>query len=439
MLFEFVKDRMKNYPHQTVSDGKITITYEDLLKRSESFAEQLDGNIYALLCDSELNTAIYLLACLYAHKTAVPLSAKYGINHYQRIIEHIRPIGIITDEEIRQTGYINESKLEDTAVIMCSSGTTGAPKGIMLSEKNLLSNILDIEKYMPIGSDDHMLISRPIYHCAVMTSELLYGLICGAKIIFHCDSFNPKKLFRIMEEEKITVTSATPTMFYYLSKHINSGKFYCRLKAISISGECMTQTVADELIKAMPSTKIFNVYGLTEASPRVSYLPYDLFEKNPTSVGIPLDSVEIRIDNNELLIKSSSVMQGYYKNQELTDHVIANGWLHTGDIAEIKNGLLYIKCRKDNMMIRAGMNIYPQDIESVLKKDDRIKEALAYGVKDKTVGERIILKVIASDLSTAEVFKICRDKLPSYQYPDRIEIVDHLEHTISGKLLRTPF
>ena len=168
-------------------------------------------------------------------------------------------------------------------------------------------------------------------------------------------------------------------------------------------------------------------------------MPYDLFEKNPTSVGIPLDSVEIRIDNNELLIKSSSVMQGYYKNQELTDHVIANGWLHTGDIAEIKNGLLYIKCRKDNMMIRAGMNIYPQDIESVLKKDDRIKEALAYGVQDKTVGERIILKVIASDLSTAEVFKICRDKLPSYQYPDRIEIVDHLEHTISGNLLRTPF
>lgn len=436
MLFDFIKERMKDYPQQTVSDAETTITYEELINRAERLATKLDGNIYALICNSELNTAIWLLACLYAQKTAVPFSAKYGANHYEKIIEYIQPDRIIKDKEIHQTKYTNSNSLKDTAVIMCSSGTTGMPKGIMLSEQNLMTNLLDIEKYMPVNSNDHMLISRPIYHCAVMTSEFLYGLIRGAKILFYSDNLNPKKMCRIISEEKITVTSATPTIFYYLSKHINSAGLDCGLKTIAISGECMTTAVANEIKRAMPDTRKFNVYGLTEASPRVSYLPYSLFNEYPTSVGIPLASVEIKIENDELLVKAPSVMQGYYTNQNLTDDVLSNGWLHTGDIAEIKNGLLYIKCRKDNMIIRAGMNIYPQDIENSLKQDDRITDVLAYGIKDKTLGEKIALEVVSKDLTTADIFKICRNKLPSFQYPDRIEIVDELDHTISGKLVR---
>lgn len=436
MLFEFIKERMKSYPQQTVSDGVTTVTYMELIEQAERLAAKLDGKIYALLCNSELNTAIGLLSCLCAKRIAMPLSAKYGTAHYEKIIEHIQPDGIITDKEIHQTKYSNSNSLKDTAVIMCSSGTTGSPKGIMLSEQNLLANLLDIEKYMPVDHNDYMLISRPIYHCAVMTSELLYGLIRGARILFYNDNLNPKRLYRIIEEEKISVTSATPTIFYYLSKYINAGQFFCCLKTIAISGECMTTTVADELIRAMPDTQKFNVYGLTEASPRVSYLPCDLFDENPTSVGIPLDSVRIKIENDELLVKSPSVMQGYYMNQAMTDNVLSDGWLHTGDIAEIKDGLLYIKCRKDNMIIRAGMNIYPQEIENSLKKDDRIIDVLAYGIKDSYVGERIALKVVSKELSYTDVFRICHDKLPSFQHPDRIEIVDSLEHTASGKLIR---
>lgn len=436
MLFEFIKERMKSYPQQTVSDGVTTVTYMKLIKLAERLAAKLDGKIYALLCNSELNTAIGLLSCLCAKRIAVPLSTKYGTSHYEKIIEHIQPDGIITDKEIHQTKYSNSNSLKDTAVIMCSSGTTGMPKGIMLSEQNLLTNLLDIEKYMPINSNDYMLIARPIYHCAVMTSELLYGLICGARILFYNDNLNPKRLYRIIEEEKITVTSATPTIFYYMSKYINIGKLDCCLKTIAISGECMTPTVADEIKMAMPDTRKFNVYGLTEASPRVSYLPCDLFDENPTSVGIPLDSVKIKIENDELLVKAPSVMQGYYMKQAMTDRILLDGWLHTGDIAQIQNGLLYIKCRKDNMIIRAGMNIYPQEIENSLKEDDRIIEVLAYGIKDKTLGEKIALEVVSKGLTNADVFKICHDKLPSFQYPDRIEIVNELEHTASGKLIR---
>lgn len=436
MLYEYIKKRMSEYPDQTISDGRETLTYSELLNKAEHMGKNLTNNLYALLCGSDLKTAIGLLACLSVNKTAVPLSSKYGINHYEKILKYIQPDGIITDDEIQTINPSCCIDLADTAVVMCSSGTTGVPKGIMLSESNLLSNLMDIEKYMPIDNSDYMLISRPIYHCAVMTSELLYGLIRGAKILFYCETLNPKRMYRIIEDERITVTSATPTIFYYLSKHINSSKLDCSLKTIAISGECMTEIVANEIIKAMPETKKFNVYGLTEASPRVSYLPYYLFDKFPTSVGVPLESVEIKIEKSELLVKGKNVMQGYYKNSTLSRKTIEDDWLHTGDVAEIINGLLYIKCRKDNMIIRAGMNIYPQDIENAIKTDDRVFEAMAYGKKDKNVGEKIILEVVGKELSVAEVFKICRAKLPSFQYPDSIKIVSKLEHTASGKIVR---
>lgn len=435
MLYNYIKSKMKQYPDQIVSDNTRTITYNQMILEAENIGSKLSQNVYLILCKSELNTAISLLACLFANKISVPLSARYGENHYKKIIEYIHPNCIITDENINFIHSNRDSALSDVSFIMCSSGTTGEPKGIMLTERNVFSNIIDIEKYMPIDAADYMLISRPIYHCAVMTSELLYGLTKGVRILFYSDNLNPKKLFRIIDSEGITVTSATPTIFYYLSKYINSLNLRCCLKTIAISGECLTKSVAKEISNALPDTKIFNVYGLTEASPRVSYLPYDLFKSHPTSVGIPLSSVNIKIIEDELCVNAPSVMKGYYKNDTLTDKVIDNGWLHTGDIAEIKDGLLYIKCRKDNMIIRAGMNIYPQEIENILKLDSKISDVLVYGEKDNVLGEKICINVI-SELGKSDIFEICRKNLPAYQLPDRINIVDKLEYNPSGKLIR---
>ena len=152
----------------------------------------------------------------------------------------------------------------------------------------------------------------------------------------------------------------------------------------------------------------------------------------PTSVGIPLDSTTIRIENGELLVRSPTVMQGYYMNAASTSNVLREGWLYTGDIVELRDELLYIKCRKDDMIIRAGMNIYPQ----ALKKDERIQDVLAFSNKDDTVGENLIISVIAPGMTKNDVFKSCKDLLPSYQYPDKIIIVDHFDYTPSGKVIR---
>ena len=310
------------------------------------------------------------------------------------------------------------------------------PKGAMITEENLITNLSDISKYFDINSLDHILIARPLYHCAVLTGEFLISLCKGLRISFMTEGFVPAKILKRAKESGITTLCGTPTLLYHLSGMNLKSKEPLSLKNIAVSGECMTQTVAQIMRRAFPNTYIYNVYGLTEASPRVSYLPPEEFDNNPTSSGIPLSSLSAKVVDNELLISGNSIMKGYYNNPEATAKAKQDGWLHTGDIAEMDaKGRIYIKCRKDNMIIRAGMNIYPQEIENALKESEYITDALAFGVKNDTVSEKIHIMVVTA-LNKSEVYNICKQKLLSYELPDVIDIVDELPRNASGKVIR---
>ena len=438
MLYEFIKDRMLDHPDQIISDGKKTLTYSDVLERAEELGNQLTEEKYGLLCDSDFDTAIALLACFYARKTAIPLSKKYGDKHVSRITEKTQIAHLITSSGfIRIADTMPESEdLTDVALIMCTSGTTGMPKGAMITEENLVANLNDIEKYFQIDNTDHILIARPLYHCAVLTGELLISLMKGLQISFFSEGFIPQRILSDAKDRKITVLCGTPTLFYHLAVLNLKSKSPLSLRVIVVSGECMTQKAAESIRSAFTEAKIYNVYGLTEASPRACYLPSEEFDQRPLSVGIPLASLETKIENNELLLKGGSIMKGYYFDSDATAKAIRNGWLYTGDIAEYdEHGRVYIKCRRDNMIIRSGMNIYPQEIENALKQDARIREVLAFGVKNDTVSEKIHIKVI-TELSKSEVFEVCKNRLPTYELPDVIDIVDEIPKNASGKVIR---
>ena len=130
-------------------------------------------------------------------------------------------------------------------------------------------------------------------------------------------------------------------------------------------------------------------------------------------------------------------MLGYYGDQPATDRVLTNGWLHTGDLAYTKNGLLYIKGRKDDLIIYAGMNIYPAEIENALREDHRVREVLAYGILDKLCGQTVGLKIVGDFSSKAEIVDLCNRTLPPYARPKVIEWVDSLPKNGSGKILRS--
>ncbi len=451
-LWEFIKTNMLHTPFQKVQEDQAELTFEEITIWAELFAKKLKGiQCCAILCQSEMASSMALLACIAAGVTALPLSMRYGELHCNKILDAIRPDGVITDEDgifhirtLSDSTYVEPS--HHPALIMCTSGTTGTPKGAMLSEDNIMTNVSDIAVYFDIDTTDTILISRPLYHCAVLTGEFLTALVKGVKIRFYSQSFNPAKMLELIKQYQITAFCGTPTLLRMMGQ-LNRSDSGDSLKSICISGECMGKEAGLSIARAFPQAEIYHIYGLTEACPRVSYLPPNLFEEFPDYVGIPLDSVQVKIldpngnpvsigQDGTLWVKGKNVMLGYYNEPKKTSKILRNGWLCTGDIAQMNEyGLLKIKGRSDHLIIKAGMNIYPAEIEDSLKMDHRVRDVLAYGF-DTAYGTQIGMKIVGDFNTIDEVKRLCSEFLPAYQIPVKIEIVDSLPKNSSGKIIR---
>ncbi len=453
MLWNHLKSKMQNNLSQKICEEKTEMTYEEAIVFVERFAQKLKGSkCSAILCGSEMTAALALLGCIAAKVTAVPLSMRYGELHCNKIMDAISPDTLITDQDgelkvirLRYSEYISPETRP--AIIMCTSGTTGTPKGAMLTEGNVMTNITDIAAYFNMNESDTILISRPLYHCAVLTGEFLTALVKGVKIRFYSGTFNPAIVLKMLKEYSITAFCGTPTLISMMARFKRKPDDDC-LKHICISGECMGVETGKRIREAFPDADIYNIYGLTEACPRVSYLPPELFDEYPDCVGIPLNSVAVKIllkddsiaEPNQvgvLWVRGGNVMAGYYNNLEKTAEVLKDGWLCTGDLALINGkGLLKIKGRNDDMIIKAGMNIYPQEIESALKIDNRVKEALILAENDERLGVQLVLNIVGDFKDTKEVKELCQTCLPAYQVPTKINLVDELPKNGSGKIIR---
>ena len=436
----------------------------------------------AILCEENVNTAKALLACWHSGFIPIPVCLKYGEDIYGKILGCTQPDLIITDIEfdsdlrygeynifnidknifkkyVEDSGVkIIDENLDDIAVFMSTSGTTGNPKIAMIRKEGLIKNVEAIAEYFKITKDDNILIIRPLYHCAVLTGEFLISLYKGTNIYFTDTNFIPGKIIKNIEQFNITVLCGTPTILYNLaiySMNKNTGKEKRILNDIQtavISGECLTSFMTRKIRKVFETTQIYSVYGLTEASPRVSYLEPKYFDKYPESVGTGLSGVDIKISGDEVYVKSESLMKGYYKDKDLTEQILsplpspqaqqfssANIWLKTGDVGYIdKNGFLYIKGRLDDMIIKAGVNIYPKEIENKLLELPEIKEVHAYSGKNE-ICEEIIIDIVPENIKCSitlkEWYRLVSGVLPAFMLPSKINILDKFEISMSGKLL----
>lgn len=249
----------------------------------------------------------------------------------------------------------------------------------------------------------------------------------------------------LIDKYSITTFCGTPTLLSIMAR-FNSGDSAKTLKNICITGEYMSAETGMKIRWAFPSCEIYHIYGLTEACPRVSYLPPKMFSAYPDCVGIPLKSVSIKVlDSNGkpcsadeegiLYIKGDNVMIGYYRELEKTRAVIKDGWFCTGDVALINEiGLLKIKGRNDDLIIKSGMNIYPAEIGAILKNDARVKEVLVYGY-NSPMGTQIGRKIAGDFRSGDEVKRFCAKLLSAFQVPSKIELLDELLKNGSGKVI----
>ena len=412
-LWQYLTEKMKPYAERTAFAGS-GITYAQLL----AFGDGGTGAGNLRLCEgaSKEETAISVLKALAEGDVAVPVTRSYGEQQYRMICDRIMG---------------DPRKYADLAFVIFTSGSTGTSKGVMLTHRNLIANLEYISGYFRVETMKSICIARPLVHIAVLTGELLYALCNGLTIYFYEEAFLPGSLCAFLEKNMIDVFCATPTMFAAIARKKSEGDFF--VKAAAVSGERLAPKTAYLLAERFPETQFYHVYGLTEHSPRVSALLPQDFTRRAGSIGKPIGKVRMRIRNGELLVRSPCVMKGYYGGGRGRRRF---GWLCTGDAAHRdKDGYFYIDGRKDDMIIRAGVNIFPQEIEEVLRGCEGVENCVVWGEDSNLFGQKIVAAVQGT-VSMKTIRQYASAHLPAHLIPNEYRLNVKLCYTQSGKLIR---
>lgn len=337
-----------------------------------------------------------------------------------------------------------------TAEILYTSGTTGKPKGVMLSHEAILSVAKIMTYEAGIYAGDNCLILMPLTHSAPLNLFLWGAFWAGACITI--GDFAPDTLLNYVAQEKTTHFFGAPVVYQLLSRMPNLKQWDLSSMKLWIYGGA---SVGGEQIRKWQeafSGRFMCVYGLTEAGPNGSALrPFEHGAKTGSIGRRGTANTEIRVvradgsdtdpeEAGELIIRSESLMQGYYGNPEATWETLRDGWLYTGDIARRdEDGYIWIMDRKKDMIITGGVNVYPKEIEDVLSTHPQIADVAVIGVPHPDWGETVLAKVVTrpgESLVPDAVRAFCRDKLADYKIPRMVEIVEVLPRNASGKLLK---
>ncbi|MCM3121584.1 MULTISPECIES: long-chain fatty acid--CoA ligase [unclassified Mesobacillus] len=346
--------------------------------------------------------------------------------------------------------FANEENVHqnDTAVILYTSGTTGSPKGVLLTHKNLYTNAVNSAAHNE--TDRGVTIGvLPLAHVYGLTISNTCYLTGSSIVVF--SRFDPQEIFKAIETYKVRSFSAVPAMIHAMVGSPKADQYDTSSLEWIGSGSAPLPIALLNGFRQRFDAKVLEGYGLSEAAPIVTAHNKKIDIK-PGSVGIPIPEVQIKIiddegrevptgDVGELLVSGDNVTPGYYQNKEETNRVIRDGWLHTGDMAKVdEDGYLFIVDRKKDLVIRGGFNIYPRDIEELLNAHESVSEAAVIGVPDERMGEEIVACVVRNpetDPSEEELIQYCQDHLARNKTPKRIVFMESLPRNGVGKILKT--
>ena len=357
--------------------------------------------------------------------------------------------------KLGNTGQLDPPPIafEDTAFLQYTGGTTGLSKGAMLSHRNIVANILQIEAWFQgsISPGEEIVITAlPLYH--------IYALTVNCLGFFHSGGLNylitdPRDTARFIKELKrlpFTAIAGVNTLFKSLLSHEKITEVdFSSLKYSSGGGAAIERSVADAW-EALTGKTISEGYGLTEASPVVCVNPFELDEFTGC-IGIPVPSTECRIvsengldvplgEAGELYVRGPQVMRGYWQRPQETAEILdQDGWLHTGDIAFMReDGYFKLVDRKKDLIIVSGFNVYPSEIEQVVAEHPGVAEVAAIGVAGAKTSEAVKIVVVRNDpdLTESDLISYCRSQLTGYKVPRHVEFVDELPKSNIGKILR---
>jgi long-chain acyl-CoA synthetase len=365
-----------------------------------------------------------------------------------------RPAGTRHYDELYfadDTGEIEPTNADDTAVIIYTSGTTGKPKGAELTHFELYMNCTIGGELFEFRDDDISVAVLPMFHVFGLSSVLNTAVRFGGTLAL-IPRFEPAAVLDAIARYRCTIFSGVPTMYYALLQVDVAGRDLSSLR-VGISGGA---AIPGEVIRAFeekfPGVVILEGYGLSETASTTTF-NISAEQRKVLSIGKPIWGVEVRVvddqdkplppgpDNiGEIVIRGHNVMKGYYGNPEATAEAFRGGWFHTGDLAYAdEDGYLFIVDRKKDMLIRGGYNVYPREVEEVLFAHPAVAEAAVIGRPDPKLGEEVVAVVAlkpGAAVDPDEIIAYLRERLAAYKYPREVRIVAELPKGPTGKILK---
>ena len=367
-------------------------------------------------------------------------------------MSEVRSLAIATSD-IEYKERVDSVDVHDVTMMQYTSGTTGFPKGVMLTHFNIANDGYWLGANMNYGPTDRLNINVPLFHCFGCVLGVMACINHGVTMCF-CETFDPVAVMSSIEGERCTSVYGVPTMYISMLEHKLFPKFdFSSLRTGIMAGSPCPIKAMEQVVDKMNMKEITIVYGLTEASPGMTQTRYDepSIEKKCSSVGKTLPGIDTVILDpetyepcpdgtiGEFCCKGFNVMKGYYKMPEETAKVIdKNGYLHSGDLGyRDSDGYFYVTGRLKDMIIRGGENIYPKEVEDFIYNCPGVSDVQVVGVKSKKYGEQpsaFIIKKKGADLTEQDVLDYCNGKISWYKIPKYIAFVDEFPLNAAGKI-----
>lgn len=479
---------------EAIYDLKNRVSYSALLQAVDHFANVLaakgvkKGDRIAVSLPNWYETAVIYFSAAKIGAILVPINPLYKSHELEYILDNAAPVLLIASESLEKNlgfqqslqwvkesitvrfplmGFpsfdeytggaasyrsVQKAKIDadnDVFCILYTSGTTGKPKGVMITHRAVVQSARTIASVLNCTDKDAFIISAPLFHIFGLAINLVCAISAGARILLQ-EKFRAEQTLKLIEQESITVQQGVPTMFLKQLEVENLENYNLSSLRTGIVGASPIPPNKVKEIREKMGMELNQSFGITEAVTVTSTTFEDDEDKILETLGRPIPGVELKIVNDkretvphgavgEIAVRSFAVMKGYYKMPEQTAEVLdSEGWFYTGDLGMLdEDGYLKFVGRKKEMIIRGGFNIYPQEIEAILSKHPYILESAVIGFPDEVLGE-IVCAVIrlkeGADCTEEDILAYLKERIAIYKVPQRILFTQDFPTTASGKI-----
>ncbi len=480
----------KHAARPVIHVGEKTLSYDDLGRQVEGLRRSLEnlglghGDRVALMLPNTPQFVVSYFAVLNCGAVVVPLNAKLKPQEVQYILNDVGAKVVITFADVAAgletifdhvptehmlvidgehptmpasfaatcesaDAFVLNEKVtpDDHAVYLYTSGTTGKPKGVILTHGNFYANLEAVAAVFDFHRDDRFMTVLPLYHSFGHSICMLLPVMVGASFV-PLPKFSPTQVLSELQRVKATIFAAVPTMYAMLAQHPEGSSFDLSTIRYSFSGGAALPGQVMKDFEETYGVTIIEGYGHTEASPVVFVNPSPA-KRKVGSVGVPIPTVEVKLigedgketqppGQGELHVRGPSIMKGYYNLPEVTEEVLHDGWLEMRDLFRVdEDGYFYLIDRLIDLIIVGGANVYPREVEEVLYQHRSVAEAAVIGVDDEVYGETVKAVVALKaneEASEGQLIEHCAGLLAKFKVPKRIEFREELPKTSSGKI-----